>query len=199
MSGLQKNTIICRPISAQAKNTPSLLSSTGSPSSPGEISAGRALRPPAILDLAEPTGIRLAHPPVVRNSLYAQRTKCPSEGENYRAECGGRYDQERALRRYVQIARWSGRRRIRRVGPAGRQDARWRLCGTYSCSGGKWKGEPTTREHKPELITQLFARKVVTMGFTGTYSDEGAEFEATALVGKRSARLHVIFELLIAD
>lgn len=37
------------------------------------------------------------------------------------------------------------------------------------------------------------------MGFTGTYANEGAEFEATALVGKRSARLHVIFKLLIAD
>jgi hypothetical protein len=27
----------------------------------------------------------------------------------------------------------------------------------------------------PELITKLFARKVVTMGFTGTYTEEGAE------------------------
>src|SRR5882757_3737326 len=71
--------------------------------------------------------------------------------------------------------------------------------GSYRCSGGKWKGQLTTREHKPESITQLFARKVVTMGFTGTYTDTGAEFEATALVGKRSARLHVIFQLLIAE
>ena len=57
----------------------------------------------------------------------------------------------------------------------------------------------TTREHEPDLITKLFARKVVTMGFTGTYTDESAEFEATALVGKRSARLHVTFRLLVAD
>jgi hypothetical protein len=71
--------------------------------------------------------------------------------------------------------------------------------GSYSCSGGKWKGELTTREHEPALITQFFARKVVTMGFTGTYTDDGAEFEATALVGKRSARLHVTFRLLVAD
>jgi hypothetical protein len=71
--------------------------------------------------------------------------------------------------------------------------------GRYSCSSGKWKGELTTREHEPDLITKLFARKVVTMGFTGTYTDEGAEFEATALVGKQSARLKVIFRLLIAD
>lgn len=41
----------------------------------------------------------------------------------------------------------------------------------------------------PELITRLFARKVVAMEFTGTYTDEGAEFEATALAGKRSVRL----------
>jgi hypothetical protein len=71
--------------------------------------------------------------------------------------------------------------------------------GSYRCSGGKWKGQLTTREHKPELITQLFARKVVTMGFTGRYTDTAAEFEATALVGKRSVRLHVIFQLLIAE
>jgi hypothetical protein len=71
--------------------------------------------------------------------------------------------------------------------------------GSYTCSGGKWKGELTTREHEPALITTLFARKVVTMGFTGTYTDDDAEFEATALVGKRSVRLKVIFRLLIAD
>lgn len=71
--------------------------------------------------------------------------------------------------------------------------------GKYTCSGGKWTGQLTTREHVPELITKLFARKVVTMGFTGTYTEEGAEFEATALVGKRSARLRVVFRLLVAD
>ncbi len=63
--------------------------------------------------------------------------------------------------------------------------------GSYTCSGGKWKGELTTREHEPGLITTLFARKVVTIGFTGTYTDDGAEFEAAALVGKRSVRLKV--------
>ena len=71
--------------------------------------------------------------------------------------------------------------------------------GSYSCSGGKWKGEVTTREHTPAPITALFARKVVTIGFTGTYTDDGAEFEAAALVGKRSVRLKVTFRLLMAD
>ena len=50
--------------------------------------------------------------------------------------------------------------------------------GSYTCSNGKWKGELTVREHEPALVTELFARKVVTMGFTGTYNDDGAEFEA---------------------
>ena len=71
--------------------------------------------------------------------------------------------------------------------------------GSYSCSNGKWKGEMTVREHEPAMVTELFARKVVTMGFMGTYSDDGAEFEATALVGKRSARLKMILRLLIPD
>jgi hypothetical protein len=71
--------------------------------------------------------------------------------------------------------------------------------GSYTCAGGKWKGSITTREHEPDLITRLFARKVVTMGFTGTHTADGAEFEATALLGKRSVRLKVVFRLLIAD
>jgi len=71
--------------------------------------------------------------------------------------------------------------------------------GKYTCSGGKWKGQVTTREHEPDMITRLFARKVVTMGFAGTYTNDGAEFEATALAGKRSVRLKVISRLLVAD
>ena len=71
--------------------------------------------------------------------------------------------------------------------------------GSYTCSNGKWKGEMTVREHEPALVTELFARKIVTMGFMGTYNDDGAEFEATALVGKRSARLKMVLRLLIPD
>jgi hypothetical protein len=157
--------------------------------------------PPAILDLAQLTGICLARPPVVRNSLSAaQRTKCPSEGDNYLAECGGRHDQERA---YAVTSKLLDGLEGGATGVSVLQDGVMRgggsvdyHTGTDSCSSGKWKGELTTREHKPELITQLFARKVVTMGFTGTYIDDGTEFEATALVGKRSVRLHVVFRLL---
>jgi hypothetical protein len=70
------------------------------------------------------------------------------------------------------------------------------LVGSYSCSGGRWKGELTQQAHTPAPATFATARWIVTAGFTGTYTDEGAEFEATALVGKRSLRYHAIMRLL---
>jgi hypothetical protein len=72
--------------------------------------------------------------------------------------------------------------------------------GSYVCSGGKWKGELTVRAHTPALATDAwFALQAVSMGFSGTYTDDGAEFGATALAGKRSIQLKVIFRLLIPD
>jgi hypothetical protein len=71
--------------------------------------------------------------------------------------------------------------------------------GSYSCSGGKWKGEVTHQEHTPAPIEALFARKVVTTGFNGTYTDDSAEFEAAVLLGKRSLRMQATLRLLIAD
>jgi hypothetical protein len=71
--------------------------------------------------------------------------------------------------------------------------------GSYHCSGGQWKGEVTSQEHTPNIDVRPFAGHIACMGFTGTYTDEGAEFEATALVGKRSIRLKTVFRLLIAD
>jgi hypothetical protein len=71
--------------------------------------------------------------------------------------------------------------------------------GSYVGSGGKWKGELTIREHTPAEIIRAFARREVSMGFSGTYNDIDAEFDATALVGKRSIQLKVIFRLLIPE
>jgi len=71
--------------------------------------------------------------------------------------------------------------------------------GSYHCSDGKWKGEVTSQEHTPTVEVRPFAGHIASMGFAGTYTDEGAEFEATALVGKRSLRLKTVFRLLIAD
>ena len=71
--------------------------------------------------------------------------------------------------------------------------------GSYRCSDGKWKGEVTSQEHTPSVRVRPFSGHVASMGFSGTYTDEDAEFEATALVGKRSLRLRTVFRLLIAD
>jgi len=71
--------------------------------------------------------------------------------------------------------------------------------GSYHCSGGKWKGEVTSQEHSPTIDVRPFAGYIASMGFAGTYTDDGAEFEATALVGRRSIRLKTVFRLLIAD
>jgi hypothetical protein len=71
--------------------------------------------------------------------------------------------------------------------------------GSYSCSDGKWKGEATSQEHTPALATRLWARQIVTIGFTGTYNDEGAEIDATALFGKQSIPYRGSFRLLVAD
>ena len=72
--------------------------------------------------------------------------------------------------------------------------------GTYQCfDSNKWRGEVTSQEHNPTVEVRPFAGYVASMGFAGTYTGEGAEFEATALVGKRSIRLRTVFRLLIAD
>lgn len=71
--------------------------------------------------------------------------------------------------------------------------------GSYSCSGRKWKGEVTSQEHTATQATRPFARKVATIGFTGTYTEDGAESDNTALLGKQSVRFKTTLRLLIAD
>jgi hypothetical protein len=72
--------------------------------------------------------------------------------------------------------------------------------GTYTCSGGKWKGEFTNQEHTPAPVERSMARKgTVSMGFSGTYTDRDAQIDVTALVGKRSLQYHAIMRLLVAD
>jgi hypothetical protein len=72
--------------------------------------------------------------------------------------------------------------------------------GTYTCANGKWKGEVTNQEHSPTFGERpVWERKVVTIGFTGTYSDDGAESDGTALAGKQSIRFKSKLRLLIPD
>ena len=65
----------------------------------------------------------------------------------------------------------------------------------------RFKLDPSrsSREHSPIDGTYPWARKEISIGFTGTYNDEGADFDATALAGKRSFRFKSIYQLLFAD
>jgi len=71
--------------------------------------------------------------------------------------------------------------------------------GSYVCSGGRWKGEVTSQEHTLDLATRPFARKVATIGFSGTYTDHSAENANTALLGNRSIPFRTTLRLLLAD
>jgi hypothetical protein len=55
--------------------------------------------------------------------------------------------------------------------------------GTYDCNNGKWEGEMMSREHNP--TTRPTVERVQSLQFVGTYSDHGAEADATAFVGKQ--------------
>lgn len=72
--------------------------------------------------------------------------------------------------------------------------------GSYTAAGGKWKGEVTNEEHSPTYGERpVWERKVVTIGFTGTYTDEAAEGNGMALAGKQSIRFRSKLRLLVAD
>jgi hypothetical protein len=71
--------------------------------------------------------------------------------------------------------------------------------GSYTCSDGKWKGEMTSQEHSPIAATYPWAGKAISTGFTGIYSGDSAEFEATAFAGKQSFRFKSTYRLLVAD
>jgi hypothetical protein len=78
-------------------------------------------------------------------------------------------------------------------------DSFFYFTGSYTCDGGKWKGEVTSQEHTRQLATRPFARRVATIGFSGTYTDHGAESDNTALLGKRSVPFRTTLRLLLAD
>ena len=62
--------------------------------------------------------------------------------------------------------------------------------GSYTFGNGTWKGELATNQHSPfadPLVRPLFAGAEATSGFSGTFSEEGAEVYGTVLVaGHRS-------------
>jgi hypothetical protein len=72
--------------------------------------------------------------------------------------------------------------------------------GTYTAANGKWKGEVTNQEHSPTFGARPnWDRKVVTIGFTGIYTDDSAEGDGMALAGKQATRFKSKLRLLIPD
>ena len=76
-------------------------------------------------------------------------------------------------------------------------DAFFDYVGSYSSADGRWKGELVNHEHTPNQGERpVFGGYEVGIGFSGTYTDEGAEAEATALAGKRSIRFSAVLKKL---
>jgi hypothetical protein len=78
-------------------------------------------------------------------------------------------------------------------------DAFFDYIGACTSGNGKWKGELVNHEHTPsEGERPVFGGYEVGIGFSGTYTDEGAVAEATALAGKRSIRFTAVLKKLAA-
>jgi len=79
-------------------------------------------------------------------------------------------------------------------------DAFFDYVGAYSSAEGRWKGEMINHEHTPSRGERpVFGGHDVGIGFSGTYTDEDAEGEATALAGKRSIRFKAVLRKLVAE
>jgi hypothetical protein len=76
-------------------------------------------------------------------------------------------------------------------------DAHFDYVGAYSSAQGRWKGELINHTHTPTMGQRpLFGDREVGIGFSGTYDEDGAEGEATALAGKRSIRFKAMLRRL---
>jgi hypothetical protein len=76
-------------------------------------------------------------------------------------------------------------------------DAFFDYVGSYTSANGRWKGELVNHEHTPSQGERpVFGGYEVGIGFSGTYTDDGAVGEATALAGKRSIRFSAVLKWL---
>jgi len=76
-------------------------------------------------------------------------------------------------------------------------DAYFDYIGSFASSNGKWKGELVNHEHtSSQGARPVFGGYEVGIGFSGSYNDEGAVAEATALAGKRSIRFSAVLKKL---
>ena len=76
-------------------------------------------------------------------------------------------------------------------------DASFYYLGTYTSENGRWKGQILNQEHTPAREENpVFGGHEVGIGFSGSYDDEQAVLEATALAGKRSLRMTAVLKLM---
>ena len=77
-------------------------------------------------------------------------------------------------------------------------DAFLPIFGAYPAQMADGRVEIVNREHTPSRGERpVFGGHEVGIGFSGTYDDEGAEGEATALAGKRSIRFKAVLRKLV--
>ena len=76
-------------------------------------------------------------------------------------------------------------------------DAFFDYIGAYTSTNGRWKGELVNHEHTPSQGERpVFGGYEVGICFSGSYSDDGAVAEDTALAGKRSIRFSAVLKKL---
>jgi hypothetical protein len=76
-------------------------------------------------------------------------------------------------------------------------DAYFDYIGAYTSANGRWKGELVNHEHTASQGERpVFGGYEVGIGLSGTYTDDGAVAEATALAGKRSIRFSAVLKKL---
>jgi hypothetical protein len=76
-------------------------------------------------------------------------------------------------------------------------DAFFDYVGAYTSANGRWKGEIVNHQHTPSRGERpVFGGYEVGIGFSGSYDENGAIGEATALAGKRSIRFSAVLKKL---
>lgn len=75
-------------------------------------------------------------------------------------------------------------------------DAFFYYLGAYSSANGRWKGEIINEEHTAAKSDPVFGGHEVGIGFSGNCHADGADWQATALAGKRSLQLAATLTLL---
>lgn len=76
-------------------------------------------------------------------------------------------------------------------------DSYFYYTGAFQAEKGKWRGELDTHQHTSSGSKRLlFGGRVVSCGFSGTYTASAAAVHGTALVGKRSVAFKADLKLL---